>query len=81
MTNDVRYAVRSLRRRPLLFVVAASALALGRLSQGVLYGVAPRDPATLASAAAVLTASALLACALPAWRAARIDPAQALRDE
>src|SRR5262249_4951374 len=51
-----------------------AALALGRLGASLLYGIAPHDPATLASASLILAASALLACALPAWRAARIDP-------
>jgi ABC-type antimicrobial peptide transport system permease subunit len=64
-----------------LVVGMAGALALGRLSAGLLFGVPPHDPATLAAAAAVLGLAALLACALPARRAARIDPAQALRDE
>jgi putative ABC transport system permease protein len=59
----------------------AGALAVGRLSSGLLFEVPPHDPVTLAAAASVLTAAALLACALPARRAARIDPAQALRDE
>jgi putative ABC transport system permease protein len=69
---------------PVLVGLAAglvASLALGRLSSGLLFGVPPHDPATLAVAAAVLTTAALLACALPARRAARIDPAQALRDE
>ena len=57
------------------------ALYLGRLGSSLLFEVPPHDVGTLAAAAAVLTAAALLACALPAWRAARIDPAQALRDE
>jgi len=64
-----------------LAVGLGGALALGRLSSALLFGVPPHDPVTLAAAAAVLTAAALLACALPARRAARIDPAQALRDE
>ncbi|PYQ40673.1 MAG: hypothetical protein DMF77_17860, partial [Acidobacteria bacterium] len=64
-----------------LAVGLGGTLALGRLSSSLLFGVPPHDPATLAAAAAVLTAAALLACALPARRAARIDPAQALRDE
>jgi putative ABC transport system permease protein len=64
-----------------LAVGVAAALALGRLSASLLFEVPPHDPLTLAAAAAVLTAAALLACALPARRAARIDPAQALRDE
>jgi len=64
-----------------LAVGLGGALALGRLSSSLLFGVASHDPVTLAAAAAVLTAAALLACALPARRAARIDPAQALRDE
>jgi putative ABC transport system permease protein len=59
----------------------ALALSLGRLGSSLLFEVPPHDVATLAAAAAVLTAAALLACALPARRAARIDPAQALRDE
>jgi putative ABC transport system permease protein len=57
------------------------ALSLGRLGSSLLFEVPPHDVGTLAAAAAVLTAAALLACALPARRAARIDPAQALRDE
>jgi putative ABC transport system permease protein len=64
-----------------LGVGVVASLALGRLSAGLLFGVSPHDPATLAAAVAVLTGAALLACALPARRAARIDPAQALRDE
>jgi predicted permease len=59
----------------------ALALALGRLGSGLLYEVPSHDVTTLAASAAVLTSAALLACALPARRAARIDPAQALRDE
>jgi predicted permease len=69
---------------PVLIGLAAGlalSLGLGRLSAGLLFEVPPHDPATLAAAAAVLTAAALLACAVPARRAARIDPAQALRDE
>jgi putative ABC transport system permease protein len=57
------------------------ALSLGRLGSSLLFEVPPHDVGTLAAAASVLTAAALLACALPARRAARIDPAQALRDE
>jgi ABC-type antimicrobial peptide transport system permease subunit len=43
--------------------------------------VPPHDAETLATATAVLGAVALLACAFPAYRAARIDPARALREE
>jgi predicted permease len=49
--------------------------------RGLLFGVAPRDPATLASLAVLLPVVALLACALPAWRAARRPPMQALQAE
>ncbi len=59
----------------------AATLALGRATSALLYGVPPHDPVTLTAAALVLAAAALLACALPARRASRIDPALALRDE
>jgi len=46
----------------------------------LLYELEPRDPATIAIAAVVLTIVGLLAGWLPARRAARIDPAQVLRE-
>jgi len=49
--------------------------------QSFLYGVTATDPATLAAATLVLVATASLASWLPARRAARVDPAQALRAE
>ncbi len=59
----------------------AAALAGGRLIESTLYGVTPRDPAVLLGTTLGLFAVAILACWLPARRAARIDPAQALRHE
>jgi ABC-type antimicrobial peptide transport system permease subunit len=58
----------------------AAALLLTRLIQNLLFGVSPRDPAVFGSSAVVLVAAALVACALPAWRAARLDPWKALRE-
>jgi putative ABC transport system permease protein len=57
------------------------ALLLGRSLAGLLYGVRPRDPLTLLATAAVLAAAGALASALPARRATRVDPAEALRNE
>lgn len=57
------------------------ALALGRIVTSLLYGLKPWDPATLGSAAFVLALVALGASWIPARRAARIDPMQALRHE
>ncbi|MBZ5725846.1 MAG: ABC transporter permease [Acidobacteriia bacterium] len=59
----------------------AGSIAATRLLQTMLYGVEATDPATYAVMAAVVAAVALLACALPAWRAARVDPLVALRQE
>jgi predicted permease len=56
-------------------------LLLTRLMEGMLYGVAPRDPATFAIVAALLVAIAAFASAVPAFRASRIDPLEALRSE
>ena len=64
----------------LIFGVAASALAT-QLLRSMLYGTQPLDPAAFAGAAAMLVAVAVLACLIPAWRASRIDPIQALRTE
>jgi ABC-type antimicrobial peptide transport system permease subunit len=46
-----------------------------------LYQVDPKDPVVMTGAAAVLATAALLACAWPALRAAKVDPATLLRDE
>jgi predicted permease len=59
----------------------AGALALTRLASSVLFGVAPSDPATIAAALLLLLGVTLLACWLPARRAAGVDPALALRRE
>jgi putative ABC transport system permease protein len=53
---------------------------VGRLLRGVLAGVAPTDPPTLAVVAVGLAAVAMLACLAPARRVLRIEPARALRD-
>jgi predicted permease len=58
-----------------------AALALSRLVTSLLYGVSPRDPWVLSSSAAVLLATAILACVIPARRAAMVDPMEALRYE
>jgi predicted permease len=59
----------------------AAALAATRVMASMLYGVTPRDPATMLVAAGVLLAVAALAAAIPAWRASRTDPITALRYE
>jgi len=58
-----------------------SALVLSRLLTRFLYGVTPHDPVTYGVAAVLVGGVALAACAVPAWRAARVDPMIALRDE
>jgi ABC-type antimicrobial peptide transport system permease subunit len=57
------------------------ALALTRLMSSMLFGVKPTDVVTFAAVAGLLCAIALLACYLPARRAAALDPVQALRSE
>jgi putative ABC transport system permease protein len=64
-----------------LVVGLAGSLAAGRLVQGLLFGVRASDPFILAAVAAVLCASAVAACWLPARRSTRVDPLVALRYE
>jgi predicted permease len=64
-----------------LVIGLALGLAAGRALHSVLFGVAPTDPPTYAGVVAVLACASLLACWMPAWRASRVDPMQALRQE
>lgn len=59
----------------------AGTLALTPLLRGLLFGVGPHDPVTIAGVAAFLMAVALAACWIPAHRATRVDPTEALRYE
>ncbi len=58
-----------------------AALALTRAMRSMLYEVAPADAATYAVVIAVLSLVGTFACAVPAWRAAQVDPMIALREE
>lgn len=58
-----------------------AAIAATRLMTGLLFEIDPLDPATFAGAAATLAVVGLAACALPAWRAARTNPVDAIRAE
>jgi putative ABC transport system permease protein len=66
-----------------LGVAAGLLVALGttRFVSSFVFGLTPTDPPTLALASAVLGVVALAAALLPAWRAARVDPMNALREE
>jgi ABC-type antimicrobial peptide transport system permease subunit len=78
---------RPILREALLLAVAGlaigvpAALALAQLVKSQLYGVAPADPLTLIAGALLLLVIALLAAWIPARRAARVDPLEALRAE
>jgi ABC-type antimicrobial peptide transport system permease subunit len=57
------------------------AAGIGKLVSGLLYRVSPFDPLVLTAAIVVLSTASLLACYLPARRATRVVPLEALRSE
>jgi predicted permease len=58
-----------------------AAIVLTHLMSNMLYKVGPRDPLAFGLALAVITIASLAACFFPAWRATRIDPTEALREQ
>ncbi len=66
---------------PGVLIGAACAWASARLVRAQLYGIAPDDPRTLLTAAVIFLATVLAASLLPALRASRVAPIEALREE
>jgi len=64
-----------------LIVGLAVSLEASRLMRDLLYEIKPLDPAVFAAVAVTLLAVATFACIVPAWRASRLNPMQALRAE
>jgi predicted permease len=81
---DVFSLIMKQGARQTAFAVLAGvvlSLLLGKALAGMLFNVSPADPLVLGTAITVLAGSALLACYLPARRATKISPTQALRTE
>jgi predicted permease len=82
-----RDVLRMVVREGMLLVIGGlvlgglASLLLTRALESQLHGVGARDPVTFALAPLVLLAVALVACAVPAWRATRVEAATALRAE
>jgi predicted permease len=82
--GDVVRTILAEGLRPTLLGIAigfASALVLGRLVNSLVYGVRPTDVPTLLTVSMLLLAVALAASIVPAYRATKVDPLQALHDE
>ena len=83
-TRDVLRLVLGQGLRMILFGLAlglVASLALTRVLGGMLFGVTPTDPVTFVGVSLLLATVALLACYIPARRAAKVDPLVALRYE
>jgi len=57
------------------------ALVVSIVASDLLYGISPRDPLTLGTVMMALLLMGSIACIIPAWRATRVDPLEALRSE
>lgn len=79
----VGMVIRQAARMLLVSVLLGTGLALlaGRAAGSLLFDLKPYDPATLAGAACLLTGIGLAASLVPAYRASRVDPIEALRCE
>jgi ABC-type antimicrobial peptide transport system permease subunit len=64
-----------------LAIGLVASLAGTRIMEGLLYGIEPRDPVTFGAIGVLVFAITVIACWLPAWRAARMSPMIALRQE
>jgi putative ABC transport system permease protein len=64
-----------------LVIGLAGAFGLTRFVSSLLFGVGEHDPITIAAVALILAAVALIACCIPARRAAKVNPMVALRCE
>jgi putative ABC transport system permease protein len=83
-SNDVLRMV--LRQGVVLAAIGAAAgicgaFVMARVLKSLLFGISAADPISYAGAGLVLAIAVLIACGLPAWRAARVDPMVALRDD
>ena len=84
---DAKDLMRLVMSRGLLLTASGvaigvlAAIMLTRLMGNMLYKISPHDPLAFGTAFAVITIASLAACFLPAWRATRIDPVQALREQ
>jgi putative ABC transport system permease protein len=84
---DVADLLRLIMSRGVILTVVgialgmAAAFVMTRLLGDLLYEVSPHDPLAFGTAFALITIASLAACFLPAWRATRIDPVQALREQ
>jgi predicted permease len=91
----IRMALGSARSRVLRMVLGEASWLIGiglvlgmvlawagtRLVASFLFGLSPHDATTFVASAALLGCAGLAACALPAWRASRVEPMSALREE